>query len=209
MSDGSDNRPRPLHELRVVEISDRIAGSYCGKLLVDAGARYGNSNHRKEIRCGGTPPPAPAPDGSDDSPLFSYLNAGKRSMTIAEDSERYRADLPRRRRDRHRRPVAAAARASIHSDCWPTAAGRRRHHLRLRLDRPVRRPRRQRVHLAGLAGLDRASVAIPPGRPISIGGDLGEYMGGACAAFGALAVRRRVAQRRSAAGTSTCPCSRR
>src|ERR1700684_1189065 len=30
--------PTPLHDLRVVEISDRIAGSYCGKLLLDAGA---------------------------------------------------------------------------------------------------------------------------------------------------------------------------
>ncbi|HZQ33119.1 MAG TPA: CoA transferase, partial [Mycobacterium sp.] len=32
----------------------------------------------------------------------------------------------------------------------------------------------------------------PDGPPISVGGDLGEYMGGAFAAFGALAVRRRV-----------------
>jgi crotonobetainyl-CoA:carnitine CoA-transferase CaiB-like acyl-CoA transferase len=32
------DRPTPLHDLRVVEISDRIAGSYCGKLLLDAGA---------------------------------------------------------------------------------------------------------------------------------------------------------------------------
>ena len=32
----------------------------------------------------------------------------------------------------------------------------------------------------------------PAGPPISIGGDLGEYMGGVFAAFGALAVRRRV-----------------
>ena len=34
----SDGAPTPLHDLRVVEISDRIAGAYCGKLLVDAGA---------------------------------------------------------------------------------------------------------------------------------------------------------------------------
>src|ERR1700755_1181502 len=34
----SDGAPTPLCDLRVVEISDRIAGSYCGKLLVDAGA---------------------------------------------------------------------------------------------------------------------------------------------------------------------------
>ena len=30
--------PTPLNDLRVVEFSDRIAGAYCGKLLVDAGA---------------------------------------------------------------------------------------------------------------------------------------------------------------------------
>src|ERR1700739_2026430 len=45
---GSDERLReeqpasveapPLRDLRVVEVSDRIAGDYCGKLLVDAGA---------------------------------------------------------------------------------------------------------------------------------------------------------------------------
>ena len=34
----SDGAPTPLCDLRVVEISDRIAGGYCGKLLVDAGA---------------------------------------------------------------------------------------------------------------------------------------------------------------------------
>ena len=35
MSDGAST---PLDDLRVVEVSDRIAGAYCGKLLVDAGA---------------------------------------------------------------------------------------------------------------------------------------------------------------------------
>ena len=38
MSAVSDSAPTPLHDLRVVEISDRIAGAYCGKLLADAGA---------------------------------------------------------------------------------------------------------------------------------------------------------------------------
>lgn len=39
LSERSDSRPTPLRDLRVVEISDRIAGSYCGKLLLDAGAQ--------------------------------------------------------------------------------------------------------------------------------------------------------------------------
>ncbi len=34
----SDGESTPLCDLRVVEVSDRIAGAYCGKLFVDAGA---------------------------------------------------------------------------------------------------------------------------------------------------------------------------
>ena len=81
MSDGHDSRPTPLDDVRVVEISDRIAGSYCGKLLVDAGAEVrkieppqGDSLRR--FSASGSP----MPDGTD-SPLFGYLNAGKRSLT--------------------------------------------------------------------------------------------------------------------------------
>ena len=96
VSERSDSRPTPLHELRVVEISDRIAGSYCGKLLVDAGAQVrkieppqGDSLRRYSDTC------SPVREGSDGpcSPFFSYLNAGKRSVTFAPDSERYRAEL--------------------------------------------------------------------------------------------------------------------
>ncbi|MGH3576975.1 MAG: CoA transferase, partial [Mycobacterium sp.] len=61
--------------MRVVEISDRIAGSYCGKLLVDAGAEVrkieppqGDPLRRFSASC------SPIPSGTD-SPLFSYLNA--------------------------------------------------------------------------------------------------------------------------------------
>ena len=90
------SRPTPLDELRVVEISDRIAGSYCGKLLVDAGAQVRKIEPpqgdwlRRYSATG-----SPVPDG-ETSPFFSYLNAGKRSLTIAEDAKdlaRYRAEL--------------------------------------------------------------------------------------------------------------------
>src|SRR5271154_6641981 len=85
------DRPTPLHDLRVVEISDRIAGSYCGKLLLDAGAEVhkieppqGDPLRRYTATCS----PLAGP-----SPFYSYLNAGKCSMTFAPDSERYRAEL--------------------------------------------------------------------------------------------------------------------
>ncbi|HZQ32626.1 MAG TPA: CoA transferase, partial [Mycobacterium sp.] len=82
MGDGSRT---PLRDVRVVEISDRIAGEYCGKLLVDAGADVvtvepggGNPSRRR------TATATASPDGAD-SPLFSYLNAGKRSVTTLSD----------------------------------------------------------------------------------------------------------------------------
>src|ERR1700757_1043140 len=71
----------PLQDVRVVEVSDRVAGDYCGKLLVDAGADVlkvepaGGSPIRRFTATGAEPAPG------TDSPLFSYLNAGKRSAT--------------------------------------------------------------------------------------------------------------------------------
>ena len=73
VSERSDSRPTPLHDLRVIEISDRIAGSYCGKLLVDAGAQVrkieppqGDSLRRYSATC------SPVADG-EIAPFFSYL----------------------------------------------------------------------------------------------------------------------------------------
>jgi crotonobetainyl-CoA:carnitine CoA-transferase CaiB-like acyl-CoA transferase len=195
VSRGSDSRPTPLHELRVVEISDRIAGSYCGKLLVDVGAQVrkieppqGDSLRRYSATC------SPVAQG-DNSPFFSYLNAGKRSMTFAEGSERLRAEL-------------AAADVVVVTAGPSRAAALGIDPQRLLADSP------QAVIVTisdfGWTGpyADRAASEFtlqawagspgfrgdPAGPPISIGGDLGEYMGGVFAAFGALAVRRRVEQ---------------
>jgi crotonobetainyl-CoA:carnitine CoA-transferase CaiB-like acyl-CoA transferase len=193
VSEGFDSRPTPLDELRVVEISDRIAGGYCGKLLVDAGAQVrkieppqGDSLRRFSATR------SSVPDGQA-SPLFSYLNAGKRSMTCTPDSERYRAEL-------------AAADVVVVTAGRSQAAALGIDPQRLLADSP------QAVIVTisdfGWTGpyTDRAASEFtlqawagspgfrgdPAGPPISIGGDLGEYMGGVFAAFGALAVRRRV-----------------
>src|SRR5258707_13667702 len=77
--------PTPLVDLRVVEISDRIAGAYCGKLFVDAGADVvkvepvSGDPLRRFTATGAVPP-----EGTE-APLFSYLNSGKRSVTAASD----------------------------------------------------------------------------------------------------------------------------
>ncbi|MGH3522288.1 MAG: CoA transferase, partial [Mycobacterium sp.] len=179
--------------MRVVEISDRIAGSYCGKLLVDAGAEVrkieppqGDPLRRFSASC------SPIPSGTD-SPLFSYLNAGKRSLALSVTDERYRAELAAadivvvtatrsRAADLGVDPQQLLAESSqavvvTISDFGWTGPYAERAASELTLQA-----------WAGSTGFR----GDPSGPPIAIGGDLGEYMGGVFAAFGALALRRRV-----------------
>ncbi|MFV8320488.1 CoA transferase [Mycobacterium sp. 23] len=193
VSHQADNRPTPLDELRVVEISDRLAGSYCGKLLVDTGAQVrkveppqGDPLRTYSATC------SPVPPGHD-APLFCYLNAGKSSLSVSPESQRLQAEL-------------AGADVVI-----VAVAPSRATELGIDPQRLLAEsPRTVVVTISdfGWSGpfADRAATEFtlqawsgctgfrgdPAGPPISIGGDLGEYMGGVYAAFGALAVRRRV-----------------
>ncbi|MGH3564396.1 MAG: CoA transferase, partial [Mycobacterium sp.] len=93
VSDAPQRRPTPLNSLRVIEISDRIAGSYCTKLLVDAGAEVRKIEPPKgdplrRYTAGGSRVP-----DSMDAPLFGYLNAGKHSLTLSPSDQQYRAEL--------------------------------------------------------------------------------------------------------------------
>lgn len=193
MSHEADRRPTPLDELRVVEISDRLAGSYCGKLLVDVGAQV-----RKIEPPQGDPlrnytaTHSPVPDGQA-SPLFCYLNAGKTSVSVSLESPRFQAELAGA--DVVIVTAGPAQAAAVGVDPQALLA---------------QSPRAVVVTISdfGWTGpfADRAATEFtlqawsgctgfrgdPDGPPISIGGDLGEYMGGVYAAFGALAVRRRV-----------------
>ncbi|MCV7398805.1 CoA transferase [Mycobacterium fragae] len=197
MSEGHDSRPTPLDDVRVVEISDRIAGSYCGKLLVDAGAEV-----RKIEPPQGDPLRrftasfSPLVSGTD-SPLFGYLNAGKRSLTWSSDA--LSSD----------EPCSAALAAA---DIVVLTAGRSQaadlgiDPQRLLAESPQcvvvtisdfgwtgPYADRRASELTLQAGAGSAGFrGDPSGPPIAIGGDLGEYMGGVFAAFGALALRRRV-----------------
>ncbi|EUA49856.1 coA-transferase III family protein [Mycobacterium xenopi 3993] len=93
MSEALDGRPTPLDDLRVLEISDRIAGSYCGKLLVDAGAEVRKIEPPQGDPLRSFTASRSAVPETADAPLFSYLNAGKRSLRTSPDSERCRAEL--------------------------------------------------------------------------------------------------------------------
>ncbi len=193
LSERSESRPTPLHDLRVVEISDRIAGSYCGKLLRDAGAQV----HKIEPPQGDWLRRYSASGSSipeeHSAPFFSYLNAGKRSMTLAAGSPRYREEL-------------------AGADVVVVTAGRTRA-AALGVDPQQLLEHSPRAIIVTISDFgwtgpyaDRAATEFtlqawagspgfrgdPAGPPISIGGDLGEYMGGVFAAFGVLALRRRV-----------------
>ena len=178
--------PTPLDGLRVVEISDRIAGAYCGKLLVDAGADVvkvepvGGDPLRRFTATGAVPP------AGTDAPLFSYLNSGKRSVTATSGplgNLLNRADVvivAAVEREFDPQPLLAESPQCVVvtvSDFGLTGPWS---------DRPATEFTLQAW--SGLTGFR----GDPAGPPISIGGELGEYMGGAFAAYGALALRRRV-----------------
>ncbi len=65
----------------VVEIGDRVATAYCGKLLRDAGADVvmleDSDGHRLRRYF-----PVGTPAGAADSPFFAFLAGGKRSVVV-------------------------------------------------------------------------------------------------------------------------------
>lgn len=72
-----------LSALRIVELSNRVAGEYCGKLLGDFGAQV----TKIESPAGGSPtrrsgPFATTGDTHERSGLFGYLNTNKRSVAL-------------------------------------------------------------------------------------------------------------------------------
>lgn len=185
MSDGAST---PIDDLRVVEISNRIAGAYCGKLLVDAGADVvkvepGTGDPLRRFAATG----ATLADG-EAAPLFSYLCAGKRSVTTLSDELLAWADIVVVTGDRRgatelgidparlteARPECVVVTISDFGWTGPWS------------QRPATEFTLQAA--SGLTGFR----GDPAGPPISIGGELGEYMGGAWAAYGATALRRRV-----------------
>lgn len=193
MSHGSSDRPTPIEKLLVVEISDRVAGSYCGKLLVDAGAQVlkiesPQGDPLRRFTATGSTVPAGV-----DSPLFSYLNAGKSIVSMSPDSERYRAQLSAA--DVVLVTASQSQAGSLGIDPQRLLADSARLIVVTISDFGWTGPYANRAAseftLQAWAG-SPGFRGDPAGPPVAIGCDLGEYMGGVFAAFGALAVRRRV-----------------
>jgi len=184
----SEGARTPLEDLRVLEVSDRIAGAYCGKLLVDAGAdvlkvESAQGDPLRRFTVTGAEPP----DGSD-APLFGYLNAGKRSVATGWQDLLQHADVViatatrssaiERGIDPQRiLAIAPACVVVTISDFGWTGPWSERAASEFTLQA-----------WSGCTGFR----GDPAGPPISIGDELGEYMAGTFAAYGALAVHRRV-----------------
>ena len=184
----TDGAPTPLCDLRVVEISDRIAGGYCGKMLVDAGADVVKVEPHTGDPLRRFTATGAVPHAASDSPLFSYLNAGKRSVTTLSDGLLVGADIFVVTATR-----SAAAKHGI--DPGRLLAGRADRVVVTISDFGWSGPWSERPATEFTLQADAGCTGFrgdPAGPPISIGGQLGEYMGGAWAAYGALALHRRV-----------------
>ena len=73
---------------RVLELSDQIAGPYCGKLFVDAGAdviKVESATGDGMRRWSATGALGTDPQEDSSSPLFTFLNAGKQSVVGSVD----------------------------------------------------------------------------------------------------------------------------
>jgi len=89
-------RVSALGHLRIIELSDGVAGEYCGKLLADFGAEIlkvempgtGSDTRRRG-------PFAKRPDDREGSGLFAYLNTNKRSVCIDLGTPRDRSRCTR------------------------------------------------------------------------------------------------------------------
>ncbi|HEX5614968.1 MAG TPA: CoA transferase, partial [Acidimicrobiia bacterium] len=144
-----------LDGVRVADLTDGIAGAYCTKLLTDLGADVALTEA----------------DGShplrarDDGALFDYLRASQRSTDIAPGALAADADIV------VRGPSGPAVDALV--TVVITAVGRGGPDDGLELPEPVLQARS-----GSLSGKGHAHLP-----PLTLGGDLGEYVTGAFAAL--------------------------
>ena len=182
----------PLSGLRVLDLSTEIAGPYCTKLLVDAGADV----LKVERPDGGDPlrrwsaSGAPLPAGVD-GPLFRFLNTSKRSVVVDYASRTGRRQLLQLAADAHLvvenlAPGAVDQLGLGREDLWA-----RNRALSIVSISPFgrtgpwsERPATEFTLQAWCGSTAARGTADRP--PIAAGGRLGEWLGGAFAAVAAL-----------------------
>ncbi|MDJ0853216.1 MAG: CoA transferase [Myxococcota bacterium] len=175
-----------LAGLRVLDFSDQIAGPYCSKLLLDGGAevikveRPAGDSLRSWSATG-------ADLGGEDSPLFSFLNAGKQSVVGALD-------------DPHVQALLAEAHLVIEAHGLESDGGQRLDVAALRAAHPalvvlsitpygLTGPWAGRPATEFTLQAESGSIGmrgLMGHEPIQAGGRIGEWAAGSCAAVAAL-----------------------
>jgi crotonobetainyl-CoA:carnitine CoA-transferase CaiB-like acyl-CoA transferase len=184
----ADEHAWPLAGLEIVDLSDGLAGAYCGKLLADAGAAVtmveppeGNSLRRRSVS-GGRPE-------DQDGALFLHLGASKRSVVLRLDEPADAAALDEMLGRSH--VVIWSESAGLGPSWHPHQLRRRHEHLKIAaistygLDSTWSdRPSTDGV-LQTLAGgpFQRGTSHTPP---VLVGGRPGEWAAGISAAIGVL-----------------------
>ncbi len=146
-----------LSDVRVLELTQVMAGPFCGQVLADMGADVikveppGGDSTRRSLgfRMGG-----------DDTAAFLAVNRNKRSIALDLKDDEHRAVVPPARRERGRgareQPPGrrGAAGRRLRDGARGQPAARLRLDLRLRPDRPVRAAAGLRPDRAGAGGRD-------------------------------------------------------
>ncbi len=188
----------PLSDYVVVDLSTGIAGAYCTKLLADGGAEVvkvetPDGDPLRRWSASG----AVIADG-DDGALFSYLSSTKQSLVADPDDggdvERVHALLERA----DAVVWTKGSRLAESPGLRPTAMRRSAPHLTVTAITPfgLEGPWRDRVATeftlqawsGGIVGLGRGAPDRPP---VSVGGQVGEWLTGTYAAIATLASRAR------------------
>lgn len=183
--------PGPLNSLadvRVLDLSDDIAGAYCAKLLADAGAEVvkvePSTGHplRSWSRSGSV-----GSDGETDGVLFRYLAAGQRSVIADCDAI---ADLARIRQLMSASDIVIAGRLEVAELHAANPAATVVAITPFGLQGPRASGRANDILLQALSGAlyDHGTIDRTP---LAVGGGVPRWIPGVYAAAGALAARAR------------------
>ena len=191
----------PLNSLagvRVLDLSDDLAGSYCTKLFADAGAEVLKVSpapghplrHWSRTNSVGR-------DGDPDGVLFRFLAAGQRSVVADPDEPPDRTESVNSRCERLAVTSASAEQLKARHCVSPismrstTSSPAVSHPVRPH--RPAQRASAKRLPPTGPLRLV-AQPRYPASRAPRVGGGLGEWIAGVYGAAGALAARARTDQ---------------
>ena len=189
--------PAPLHHFLIVDLSAGIAGAYCTKILADGGAEVVKIESPEGDSLRTWSASGAAIDAGTDGALFSYLSSSKKSAVIGVDeADRLTALLHSADAVIWSRESPFAAVESL----TPAALLAAHPHLVVTAITPfgLEGPWSDRAATeftvqawsGGVVGLGRGA---PDRAPIHIGGQIGEWFGGAYASAATLAALRSAA----------------